>query len=126
MHTLIADPSPSLRDCYRRFLSSQGHEVETACQVEDCLGKLLRSPPAILILDQDLPWGGAEKVLLALREAWSGENPVAVILTDAGVAGTPDGNFRAPVVAHLSKPFPLSTLQDVIDQVTVPAEGLGI
>jgi hypothetical protein len=45
-----------------------GYEVETASRGVDCMGKLRRKPPGVLLLDLGIPWGGGEGVLAAMRD----------------------------------------------------------
>ena len=44
-------------------MADLGYEPETACDALDCLAKLRRSNPALLVLDVGLLWGGADGVL---------------------------------------------------------------
>jgi DNA-binding response OmpR family regulator len=83
---LNAESDVELRDAYRRFLTERGFDVETAADRLDCLEKLRRVSPAILVLDQGLHWGGADGVLDCLREP-STKSEVSVVLT--ATAGTP-------------------------------------
>ena len=49
---LIAQSDAELRDAYRRFLTGRGYDVETAADGLDCLEKLRRVAPAVLVLDR--------------------------------------------------------------------------
>ena len=107
---LIAESDDELRDAYRRFLTWHGYEVETAADGLDCLEKLRRLTPAVLVLDRGLRWGGADGVLACLREE-STTSGVSVVLTATG--GMPRdvaGDSGPPVVQYLPKPFGLAAL----------------
>jgi DNA-binding response OmpR family regulator len=106
---LVAEGDTELCDVYRTFLTGRGHEVETATDGLDCLEKLRRLNPAVLVLDLDLRWGGGDGVLAWLRERPSPWLPVVLTAT----AGCPDGVAKflePPVVDYLPKPFTLKAL----------------
>ena len=110
---LIAESDAELRDAYRRFLTGRGYDVETAADGLDCLEKLLRVTPAVLVLDRALRWGGADGVLAWLREE-SATFEVSVVLT-ATAGDRPDvaGDIELPVV-FLTKPFGLAALLESV------------
>jgi DNA-binding response OmpR family regulator len=77
---LFAESDAELRDAYRQFLTGRGYDGETAADGLDCLEKLRRVTPAVLVLDRGLRWGGADGVLAWLREQ-SATSEVSVVLT---------------------------------------------
>ena len=102
---LIADGDAELCDLQQRFLSAQGFQVATASDGLDCLEKLRQLSPAVLVLDQELRWGGGVGVLAWLREE-SAETGVVVVLTaTAGALPDPAEDLETPVVRFLPKPF---------------------
>jgi DNA-binding response OmpR family regulator len=119
---LIADGDVELCDVDRKFLASEGFDLETASDGLDCVEKLRRVPPAVLVLALELRWGGGDGVLAWLREQGA-DSGVSVILTYT--AGNPPhlaAFAEPPVVDHLCKPFDLSALlQRVRSVVTRPA-----
>lgn len=107
---LIAEGDAELRDLFRWFLTEHGYEVETASDGLDCLEKLRRVLPAVLVLDRELRWGGGDGVLAWLREEGV-TSRVRVVLT--ATAGCPQNSaefIEPPVVDYLLKPFALTTL----------------
>ena len=111
---LIAESDAELRDAYRRLLAGHGFDVETAADGLDCLEKLRRLAPEVLVLDPELRWGGGDGLLARLREerATSG---VSVVLT--AMAGNPPdvaGDIEPPVVQFLPKPFSLAALLESV------------
>ena len=110
---LIAESDAELRDIYRRFFSDRGYSVETTSDGLDCLKKLCQASPAVLVLDRELRWGGADGVLAWLREeAVMTELPVVLTAT----AACPDvaEDHEPPVVKFLAKPFTLAALLDSV------------
>jgi DNA-binding response OmpR family regulator len=102
---LIADSDGELCDLYSMFFTERGYEVEVAFDGLDCLEKLRRLGPVVLLLDLELRWGGADGVLAWLREQ-SHKSEVSVVLTSvADDGGNVPDDFDAPVVSYLTKPF---------------------
>ncbi len=109
---LLAEADRDLRETYLCFLSRHGYQVDTADDGLECLDKLRRSVPDLLILDLELPWGGGDGVLALLREH---EHllPDRVVLTSAVATDQVLDNLASPpVVQALRKPFLLSTLHE--------------
>jgi DNA-binding response OmpR family regulator len=111
---LIAESDAELCDAYQRFLTERGYDVETAADGLDCLEKLRRHQPAVLVLDRELRWGGADGVLACLREE-NATSWVSVVLT-ATAGCPPDGavDIEPPVVQLLPKPFELTALLESV------------
>ncbi|QEL19886.1 response regulator [Limnoglobus roseus] len=107
---LFADPDRDHRKLYVWLLTSYGCRVETAGDGLQCLGKLRRVVPDLLILDLELPWGGGNGVLRVM-----GDDPrllpARVVLTSARASASELDAFASPpVVRVLAKPFELSAL----------------
>lgn len=103
---LFADGDRVLRDTYVELFSSHGLQVETARDGLECLAKLRRFVPDLLILDLELLWGGSDGVLAWLREERTLPALPVVVMASAG-RGL---DIEPPVVALLSKPFASPTL----------------
>ncbi len=105
---LVADGDRETRAVHAWLLSSYGLEVERAGDSLECLAKLRRSLPDLLLLDLELPWGGGDNVLGVLREA-PPLLPTRVVLTSAvAPAHGRDRLAWPPVVQAFTKPFQLS------------------
>jgi CheY-like chemotaxis protein len=111
---LIADGDAEFCALYWLFLSKCGYEVETASDGLECLEKLQRAMPAVVLLDLELPRGGGDVVLAWLRE----ERPVSgvgVILTTTTCQPLDFSEvIEPPVIAFLPKPFALTALLEKI------------
>jgi DNA-binding response OmpR family regulator len=115
MDILLAEADTELAASYRRFLARHGFAVTTADAGVDCLTLLRHWFPAVLALDLDLPWGGADAVLLHLREQRSHQRPPAVILTgQVPEERLPAAILASPVVKYLCKPLCLGDLLESI------------
>jgi DNA-binding response OmpR family regulator len=111
---LITNGSAELCRIWCYFLAKRGYEAETAADALDCLAKLRRLKPAVLVLDLDLRWGGSGGVLACLRE--DSQMPwVPVVLTAAaGSTELPSELLQPPVVQCLHKPFSLTALLESV------------
>src|SRR5262245_34251241 len=65
---LIAVPDAALLDAYRRRLTADGFEVETARDGLDCVHRVRAFAPEVLVLSTALPWGGGDGVLAVMHE----------------------------------------------------------
>ncbi len=110
---LIADADDRLGRFYESILTREGYAVEVAAGGADCVTRLRRSRPAVLILDHDLPSGGAGGVLFCLREG--GPPFPGIVLTACGPVSEPSSNLpAAPAVFVLQKPFALAALRQAV------------
>jgi DNA-binding NtrC family response regulator len=111
---LIADSDQDLCDLYGPFFTRQGWNVQTSAGGLECLSHLRRCIPQLLILDLQLPWGGADG-LLAIMRADPALSRVPVILTSAEPSLETLSRPTSPqVVQALSKPFSLTDLVDIV------------
>ena len=119
---LIADHDAEWCELYRRFLTELGYEVETATDGLDCLAKLRQVAPAVLVLDQELLWGGGDGVLAWLREE-SPAHKIPVVFLAAAAAGPDRDVFKeSPVVDCLPKPVALTPLLDSVRSAVASKE----
>lgn len=109
---LVADADPELSDLIRLFLVKGGYAVETASEASECLERLRRLAPDVLVLERELPRCGGDGVLAYLREA--GPTPLPAIVLTTGNPVDPREPSVAPVVACLRKPFRLVALLERI------------
>jgi DNA-binding response OmpR family regulator len=115
MDILVAETDTDLAAGCWRFLGSHGFAVTIAARGTDCLAVLQHWFPAVLTLDLDLPWGGAQGVLVHLRSQRSRQRPPAVILTGhVPEEQLPADLLEAPVVRYLCKPFALGELLETV------------
>jgi DNA-binding response OmpR family regulator len=101
---LLADRDEDLLILYREFLLQKGFDVLTAQDGIDCVDKLRTFRPEVLVLDPELPWGGAEGVLAMIYE--DPEVPFVPVMV---LADEPDPEGRCslgsfPVSSYRVKP----------------------
>jgi CheY-like chemotaxis protein len=107
---MIADSDERVLERCKRYSSLRGIALRTAKGGVECLDELRRSPPDVLVLDLDLPWGGGDGVLTVMHEDASLAR-IPVVLLDKHGGGGP-GRFPANVVGRLIKPLDVATLFD--------------
>lgn len=112
---LVAEGDADLREIYRRFLTERNYAVATAVDGLECLEKLRRLRPAVLVLDWELRWGGGDGVLTWLREQDVGSGTSVVVTSKAGCPSDVFDDIRPPVVRWLLKPFALTALLESVD-----------
>jgi DNA-binding NtrC family response regulator len=111
---LIADADQDLCDLYGPFFTRQGWNVQISAGGLECLSQLRKRLPQLLILDLQLPWGGADG-LLAIMRADPTLSRVPVILTLADASPGILSRLTSPPVVHaLWKPFSLTDLLDIV------------
>ena len=106
---LVAEADRKLRDSYVEFLSRLGFEIHTAVDGLECLSKLRRFLPDVLVLDLELLWGGGEGVLAIMRDDARLVRK-RVILTSATASTHVLDRLAEPGLGALKNPFPLSDL----------------
>jgi CheY-like chemotaxis protein len=120
---LVAEASPAVGAACRRFLAGCGCEVETAANGAECVERLGRFLPDVLLLALDLPSGGAGRVLRWLDEAEGGHPVPAVVLTGrASTQNVSEIILTSPVVeAYLRDLLALPVLVEVIRSAAAAA-----
>src|SRR5438552_16523647 len=115
LRLLIADPDTILTAVLQRCLARCGYAAETASAGLECLEKLRRFRPQVLLLSDELLWGGSAGVLALLRE--HADVPVLPVVLMSADDHSPEciALTVPPVVDCLLKPFALSALLDSID-----------
>lgn len=122
---LLVEDDATLAHAIARNLAVRGYRVRSAATVAEAIQALKAEPPALLILDIELPDGSGWEVLRALRAgghheaaviAMSALRPNARLVKELGCAGT------------LEKPFPMESLLRLValncgqTDVQMPAE----
>jgi DNA-binding response OmpR family regulator len=110
---LIAESDEPTRDAIRRYLLLHGYEVETADSGVECLSKLRRGTPGVVVLDSDLAWGGGDGVLAVMREEPRLAR-IPVVLTTRAPAIDEERFSLAPPLCILEKPVLLDSLLEGI------------
>ena len=127
---LLVDDDPDVRDLVSLILESQDYEVITASDGAQCLARLERQPPALLILDLLMPVLDGFAVCRELaggRRPGIREMPVLILTSvreDAsrGRYERETGN-ALKVAGFVEKPFSPGALIQAIRRALGPAAG---
>jgi CheY-like chemotaxis protein len=120
---LLASIDRTLTETVRRFCASCGYEIDTAVGGLECLTKLRQTPPAALVLDVELPWGGGDGVLARLREDFETQ-PVPVVLVSCEDSFGPlSDRVIPPVVSCVRKPVALAGLLEIAELLKTGPSG---
>jgi|SRR5580704_10944215 two-component system capsular synthesis sensor histidine kinase RcsC len=115
---LLADADRAMSGLCRAYLSHFGYQVDTALDGAECLSKLRRRQPDLLLLDRDLP-GGTEGVLDLLRGDELPRIPV-VMIADLVPFNALCGLRKPPVVRCVGRPIRIAALCQCIDSLLRP------
>jgi DNA-binding response OmpR family regulator len=88
IRVLIADPDQYLLDNYRDYLEENGFEVATATTGLECVERLRKCAPDVLVIEPSIPWGCGDGVLAMMHEEASVPLTPVIVLTygrDRGV-----------------------------------------
>jgi CheY-like chemotaxis protein len=108
---LIAAADEAALEHYRGLFSGWGYEVHTARGGLECLARLRESLPDVLVLDQELLWGGSDGVLAWLHEERTAPAIPIVLLTPAALS---EPVRAAAPIRCLHKPVDVSALLDAV------------
>ena len=111
---LIADRDPCFCDLYQRFLTLHGYHVETSLDVPDCLQKLRRLEPAVLVLGQELHSRRTDGVLARLRDEGLIPGIPVLLMDTAGDVQDIEEFIGLPDVDYLPKCFSLTVLLEKV------------
>lgn len=118
---LVVDDDDTIRDLLRTVCTIAGFEVETASDGAEALRILLRAEePWIVLLDVLMPNQTGLEVCSRLMAAGGLAARHIVLLMTAG--NFPDGDPPPPAWAMIRKPFDLSVLLDLLDQMERAAQ----
>ncbi len=116
---LLADADAAMTGLCRAYLTHFGYQVDTALDGTECMSKLRRRLPDLLLLDWGLPGGGGEKILAQLRGDDGPHVPV-VMMADIMPFNALSGLRKPPVVRCVQRPIRIAALCDCIDSLVHP------
>ncbi|MBN1396359.1 MAG: response regulator transcription factor [Pirellulales bacterium] len=105
LRVLLADPDESLHPVYREPLSQDGFELATASNGVECVARLRKQPPDVLVLEPQLPWGGGEGILAIMGETPQLATVPVMVLTACRDHHVLDRVSRFPVSDYQLKPL---------------------
>ena len=70
VNVLVVDDEAEIRDALRALLEKQGYQVTVAANGVEALELMLHQPPALVILDLDMPEMDGAETLSFIRKQW--------------------------------------------------------
>ncbi len=119
MRVLVADGDESFLEIVQCFLWDWGHEAETAADGLECMAILREFFPDVLVLDQELLWGGSDGVLSKMAEDALLPDMAVILTGNEEIAESLVGLSSLPV-ACLAKPYRLNELLTHIQSAKQP------
>jgi len=105
---LIVDDEPDVRDSVKIILETNGYKVETAVDGDDCLKKLNKVKPDLILLDIMMPGTPVDEVIKKIKDIKIAFMSV-VRISEARKKGLCK---QENIVDFLQKPFNVSDLVD--------------
>ncbi len=109
---LVVDDDPSMRDLLRMHLESAGYEVRTALDAIDAGHQVLKDPPALMLLDVDMPHMDGFEFLTALKSDKTLPDIPVIILTS--MEGVEALSKELGAVGYMKKPVRANRLLQII------------
>ncbi len=98
-----------------RLLSSQGHQVEAAPNVEEALQAAEHGEFDLVVSDVGLPDASGHELMVRLRQRRPGIRGIAI--SGFGMEEDVRRSLSAGFAAHVTKPVDMARLLDTIDRV---------
>ena len=122
---LVIEDDPSFRDLLELHLHAAGHTVRTAGDPEEGLRSFLEEPPALVLLDLDLPYLSGFEVLEALRSDEASRKVPVIIITGRADDETYNRCRKMGIAGFASKPLKREELLDAIGKALAGRAGSG-
>ena len=110
------------RGVYRSYFASAGYRVETASDAVACINRLNEGCPDLLLLDYQLPWGGGDRVLAALRDDRSFARIPVVLIADFIPIHDLSRLLTRPVIRCLQRRCSVQALRFCVDSTLALSE----
>jgi DNA-binding response OmpR family regulator len=114
---LLVEDEEVLRDILRRNLEARQYRVRTAGTAAEAMAAVATAPPAVMLLDINLPDHSGWDVLRELRARGQRVRTVVV----SAVQCSPSRLQEFQPDAYLPKPFPLGALLDAVKRLSQQA-----
>lgn len=114
---LLVEDDDDLRDVFVCLLASDTLAVDDFDNAEAALAHFLHRPCAVVVTDHGLPGMSG----LELAEHVHAAAPATWVIVASGVAEKPVERDESRRLQFLTKPFPIETLQGLINQCLVSA-----
>jgi DNA-binding NtrC family response regulator len=111
---LVADDDPDIREILRDTLNSLGARVVTACNGQECLDKVDKECPDLVLLDIEMPIRSGLQVLQELRQR--GSEMTVIMITAYGSIERAVQAMKQGAYDFITKPFDLDHIALVVEK----------
>ena len=111
---LVADDDADIRDILSETLNSLGSRVITAANGRECLDKLDKEAPELLLLDIEMPVKNGLEVLKELRQ--KGRDTTAIMITAYGTIERAVQAMKEGAFDFITKPFDLDHIVLIVEK----------
>jgi two-component system, NtrC family, response regulator AtoC len=111
---LVADDDPDIRDVLSETLNSLGSRVVTAANGRECLDKVDKEAPELVLLDIEMPVKNGLEVLKELRQR--GRDTTAIMITAYGTIERAVQAMKEGAFDFIAKPFDLDHIAIVVEK----------
>lgn len=119
---LIAEDNPVNRELLRELLEIRGCIVEEACDGQEALAMVERTPPDVLLLDIGMPLLDGYAVVRKLRENPRFDSLPVVAVTAYAMQGDREKIMNSGFDGYLSKPVNSASLFQELDRLLQPRD----
>lgn len=120
---LVIEDDPSFRDLLELHLHAAGHSIRAAGDPEEGLRSFLEEPPALVLLDLDLPYLSGFEVLEALRSDEASRKVPVIVITGRADDDTYNRCRKMGIAGFASKPLKREELLDAIGKALAGRTG---
>jgi CheY-like chemotaxis protein len=113
---LIVEDNPPNRELLHDILELRGHDVLDAANVEEATKMLAASRIDLLLLDVNIPGGGAEAVIREVRRNTHLRGLPIVAVTSLAMPGDRERLLGSGFQGYLSKPIDTRTFAATVEQ----------
>ena len=111
---LVADDDADIRDILSETLNSLGSRVITAANGQECLDKVDKEGPELMLLDIEMPVKNGLEVLKELRQG--GRDTTAIMITAYGTIERAVQAMQEGAFDFITKPFDLDHIAMVVEK----------
>jgi CheY-like chemotaxis protein len=120
---LIVEDNPLNRLLIHDILELRGHDVIEAATVDEARDVLASERPDLMLLDVQIPGGGGEAVIRAVRQRPDLADIPMVAVTSLAMPGDRERLLGIGFSGYLSKPIDTRTFGAAIESYLKPAHG---
>jgi len=119
-HVLVIDDDQTIAQIIQLALQSGGYESEVAHSARDGMAKACSNPPALILLDYNMPGKDGLTLMNDMRSIPDLETVPIILVTALSLPDIVSQAVTSGAAGFLVKPFDLSTLLSHVDRVLKP------